>query len=251
MLFELAAAQPRLGAVVGLVEAQGREPLRDHALGVALLFAGDAEQVPGVGLVERVEARAGEQLAQQARGLGGFVVVEVDLGRPDPGLRVVRVGLAPAPVGLERLLGLVLLARQRRLQLDHGRVVRRRLAGAARAPASRCAGRPPRAPPKRRRAGVRVWIESPVVGHAATLPRGRGTLPRPGSPSRPAENHPPHGNPAWQGGASWRTGISPGIRAGSYARSPPGGPRPCEWPAAARTGVSSSATMRRPGRSHR
>ena len=160
-----------LGPSLRRVQAQGREPLLDHALGVALLLAGDAEQVARVGLVERVEPRAGEQLAQQARRLGGLAEVDVDLGRSQPGLGVVGVGLAPAAVGLERGLRVVLLARQRRFELDHGRVVgggfsrraQRALHGAQVAVFERLPGVVEEA--------LQFGIVCGLVGHGATVPR--------------------------------------------------------------------------------
>ena len=102
-------------------------------------------------------ARAGEQLAQQARGLAGLAVVEVDLGRSQPGLGVVGVGLAPAAVGVERALpGRPARAPATGLQLEDRRVVRRRPRAPCAARASRRAGRRRRGPPRRRRGGAAV-----------------------------------------------------------------------------------------------
>ena len=81
----------------------------------------------GVGLVQRIELEVGDELAQEARRLGRLAVVEVHLGAADPGAGVVRVRLAPAPVRLERVLGPVVGEGVLGLELQHRRVVVRRV----------------------------------------------------------------------------------------------------------------------------
>ena len=144
----------------------------------------------GVGLVQGVEPRAGEQLAQQARGLGGLAELDVDLRRPQPGLRVVGVDLAPAAIGVERALRLVLLARERRLDLYDRRLVRRRLARRA----HRAFGGAQVAVLERLPGVVdepfQLRVECLVLGHAATVPRRAAAAP-PLPPCRRTRTRPP------------------------------------------------------------
>ena len=133
-----------------------------------------------VGLVERVESRAGEQLAQQARGLGGLLVLEVHLGRPQPRLGVFGVGVAPAAVRLERRLRVVLLARERRLELDHGGVVRGRLAGGAQGPLHAPQVAVFEGLPAVVEQAFELRVRCAFVGHGATVPRRRSSGPAAG-----------------------------------------------------------------------
>ena len=170
-------------------------------------------------------ARAGEQLAQQARRLAGLAEIDVDLGRSQPGLGVVGVGLAPAAVRLERGLRVVLLARQRRFQLDDGRVVgggfsrraQRALHGAQVAVLERLPGVVEEA--------LQFGVVSGLVGHAATVLRAGTRAQRGGGPSRcvslahSVDKVPPdpcivtlipaESSGAGKEGGSWRTSISP------------------------------------------
>ena len=153
--FELISRQARLGAVVRLVEAK----VASHSLTMPLAspcVAGDAEQVARVGLVEWVEGRAGEQFAQQARGLGGLLVRR-GTPRPTPARARGRRGRRRSSGGTPRAPPPGRPARARetpRARSRRGRPPPPR--GRCAAPASRRASRPPRAPPRRRRAGVRV-----------------------------------------------------------------------------------------------
>jgi len=138
--------------------------------------------VARVGFVERVEGGPGEQLAQQARGLAGLAEVEVDLGRAEPGLGVVGIGLTPAVVGVERALGLVLFARQHRLHLEDRRVGGVQVARRAQGPPHGAQVAVLQCVPGVVEEALQFGVQTSVVVHGATVPRR--TLPAQRVPSR-------------------------------------------------------------------
>ena len=133
----------------GSSAAASRRSTASHSLtmplAVALLARRRRRAGDGRRLRRADRAAAGEQLAQQARRPRRAVaVLEVDLGRADPRHGIVRVGLAPVAVGVERRRVVVLGGGQRGLRLEHGGVVGGGGAGAGERPRRRSPDRPRR-----------------------------------------------------------------------------------------------------------